>query len=738
MSTDKQLKVQVKSDLRDGAGLMKFLDQLAASGNKVAKSLSAINLGAGGGAGAIKGGLAKALLEQKNLFIGMGKAGSDLARTLNNEVSRSLEQLDRKLVTNEKHLTSAIEKHTKFAAALANISKASVGYGAAQGEVDKMRDIVDALAQRKTGLLNDAAGIAGNQNAPGGTGGGVGSGLLAGLSGVPGMAGIARLLGGGIGYAGMAAAPFAAAAMYANGMSSLYENRVYSASHERMIAADVGQSSGQNDLNIKYGDTSSTYWMNRAMKDRKLDAFALAKYQDAENDNGYFTQVFKHGNIIKGFTNAEDALLTANAEFNKAPMEFAGMLRNADPAMAAAVDYLKSNAGSDVANGFRAGMTPAAFRAKSASFSGSGVMPDEGASMLMGLISSGGRSAMGLAGSVVSARMSGMSPGIAASLAGAGLVGGTNILSALGGRGLDPTAREMLGQGAVGFMGPDRMLGSTSGLVDAISSGTDFSGNSAIQRRAVQQNIMGMGVGQNLFGGATPWQKTVNLINSVNTLSGGSIYAQNKLANLDFGSVVGLLNDKKALMPTELSAMGITRGALEGFASRTTSSSIGRWIDEGKSDRASVLARHIRQDFGGDIRKWGRTTASSRDTLGYSESNAKVLSSLLGQVDPNTFGGAGQALGGVRVLAGHGRTGDHISHGKGTGGSIEDDPTFFILKTQAHGAAEALDKVTEAAHGVAKALSTVAKERGSGAPKLPANPRASALHKRLFNSDFRE
>jgi hypothetical protein len=649
VSVDKNLTIVVKSNLREGQSLVKFLNDLASTGNKVAKSLQAINLG-GAGSSASKGGLAKALLEQKNLFNDLGKAGEKLSRILTNEVARSTENLDRQLDKVNKRLAKALEIHERFQQKLAQAKTSGGDVLGAEGDVSRAGSLIEELSVKKSLI----------KNAQGALGSGSGSlGLRALLQQIPGLG----FLGGGLGIYGLIKG-----AQFAKSVAQgVYSGNVDLAGRSASIAAESGRATGGFTVGAMTGDLSQAFFTGQRNADPRFRDFVNAKGEQAGFENGFFNSEI---NPMKWFSRMSNQQASVDAARKTAEAEFLQMKMDADVRTKFGLDFIQNQAGNLVAGARRTGMSTQNFGINS--MANLGISSEQRQSILLGLVGGAGRGAAGLAGSVASSHMRGMDLGTATGIAAGGAVGG-DLLAALRKTGLDPTAvQEALGHGAAGFMGPGNLIGSMDGLVQTLSSGVG--GTSAEQLRAVQQNIAGMQGGQALFSGTNPWQKTINLANAVAQMPGGTLYAQNKLANLDFATLVGLLNspDGKMNVPAQLGGLGITEGAIRGQAKSIFQSTLARFIDQGGNDEASRLARSIQTNFGGDIRAFGRSKAGTSH-------NFEVLAGLLSETDEGTFGGDAQALGTIRDIAGRG-----AGHTRGGGGKPPGtgDTSFDILVGQ--------------------------------------------------------
>jgi hypothetical protein len=232
------------------------------------------------------------------------------------------------------------------------------------------------------------------------------------------------------------------------------------------------------------------------------------------------------------------------------------------------------------------------------------------------------------------------------------------------------------------------------GLVNMLSSGVGPGMSSAMQQRLLAQNVAGMGVGQSLFSGGDPWQRSVNLANAVNVLPGGSIYAQNKLSKLDFGTAVSMLNGPGGV-PTEWAALGINKDHIRQWVTRNTQSVLARWIDQGGNDRASRLAREVRGKYGGDIGAWGRDQGSN-----FVEDSRSLGSLLSGMGDE--FGSETDAAGYIRLLSGRGGAVPKGARKPGAGkGAASDDMDLItkVWKEAVEASSETFKKAIDDASG---------------------------------------
>jgi hypothetical protein len=701
--SEKVLRVGIKSDIREGKGLLQFLGDLGAAGNKTAKALASVNLGSAGN-GALKGGLAKSLLEQKSLFKDLGLAGEKLTTIFRDQLGQATDQLGRRLDDTNRKLHKALADYEHFQKKLTDAKAKGNATKTDEGMVDLARDDLHKLMAEKSGIQKAQSALG-----PGGT---QGSGLAnSQLS--------KQLLGPFAGVMNMAPQALLGTALvqlkneFANMIPSQiarYQNMAQMEIAPLDIRAAGAQGMGAYRVASLTGDLTKSYFeakVNRDPKERdKMEKYAADMAAAERIKHGVGNALEESGNslIRVGIGAAQHAI---NGTGTKEYIKYKTIRDNEDEAVALAQSsgraayYDKTRAANveeDVAvsdlvgnaqrmtrvgrrlGGLKGALTTS-LQARSMNISA-----DEIEAMKLGLVGAGGRSAGGYLGSVGASLRSGMDLSMSAGLAGAGAVNG-DLLGTLRGTGLnDPTVQEAIGHAVAQRLGPGSLLTGNIGLTNTLSSGVGYTENSALQRRAVAQNAMGMAAGNTLFGGGDAWQKSVNLSDSVSILGkGASIYSQNKLANLSFDTVMGLVNDPsgRSKMPRQLLDMGISYDDIKKKAENASSSTLDRFVDNGGTDKASSLVRSIKK--GGGLASWARGFKGTDQAF---EANAQTLSGILPELDPGVFKDEGAALGYIRAISGRKSRSGGAAGTKGGAAGSPDQLDSAVKMTQEATAAQ--------------------------------------------------
>jgi hypothetical protein len=748
---DKSLKIGIQSDVSKGKELLKFLNELSNVGNATAKAFKSINLGAG--SSALQGSLAKSLLDQKKLFSDLGQSGEKLSSILTKQVGKASEDLSKKLDETNKKLKKSIEDYEKYSNKIKDLKTSGGDVSVMEGKASAAQSDINRLLLEKGSLQKAQAGLGDGAVAGAGKGG---AGLLSGL--LPGG------MMGAIGPAAIATLVVSVLKSIPGQMAESYRARSSQITASTDLDISLARGAGQFQVAPLTGDVMKSLAGVMVSRDKRLTEekqkvgklekqatetehslwgtiaampirdWPYALYGlDADAKGAAYGIKEEDRGLPAAYIKAKTKIATQEQASNVAQQNAeAGFIqKQIDANLERTLVYqdLIARSTHRLSVGRRLGSLDAAISSQKMS---GDLKMDEGIieGIKLGLVSAGGRRALKYQGSALTAALGGMEGGAAASIAGAGAVNG-DLLATMRRPGLyDPVLLETLGKGATQFLGAGNQLVSNEGLINTLSSGIATSPNTALQLRALQQNMAGMQVGQTLFKGGDAYQKSTNLMNAISVLGKDSdIWAQNKLANMDFSDVMQILNDPKAKIPLALSGLGITRENLEQFAGKTISSTLKQRYYEsggGKSE-ASQLVKRIVEDYGGNYRDWARAEGKNKDFA----RQAEILSGILPEIDPS-FGDSTQALGMLRVSAGSTTTfgGPPRKGGRGIGkGEKESDlakATYDAAANQYEAAAAIQEKAAkiqkEAAELMKETLEEDRKQRLGG----PRNPKGTS------------
>ena len=250
--------------------------------------------------------------------------------------------------------------------------------------------------------------------------------------------------------------------------------------------------------------------------------------------------------------------------------------------------------------------------------------------------------AMGIAGAaLMSARYGGWSAGTAASIGAKTAVAGGKVFGQL--RGLDPAIGAIIGESAAGTFNASDFLSEGVGYTQALRTGV---GGGPMGVRRAEQNILGMQGLTNVFSGRLdPYQATVNMAAAVQVMGPtGNVYGIQAITQLAQSNprLIFDIMAGKAKVPPELEAMGVTTEMVQKWGKISANSTMNRYIGGMKGTRAGAAMDIIQQQYGGDLTGYLRKHHSDRE-----------ISDISGVVAQMSFGGdVGAATGALRDLAG--------------------------------------------------------------------------------------
>jgi hypothetical protein len=635
----------------------------------------------------VRGGLSKALLDQKNLFTDLGKAGERLSRVLNNEVTRATDNLDKKLEQVNRHLNKAIEVHERYRQKLANIPKGRFDFAAAEGDERNAFDMVQRLAVRSASMTGErtamAAGGGGSgniftRNLLGSGGSGMGGQLLQAL----GLGGMAR-------YAG----PLGVGLYGASAITNHFRDRQRQQNYSVDMQAETGQAVGPAAISLAQGDMATAFGMHQMLGTKQGREDLTTLLGNVRNRAGIdaFLGVIKKGTIgLNPSGAAFDAasalgdLGSINVEAKKAMMEQLQKTLQGSPMdvfqMQMAQQFAPQHVGTARALGSRSDVN---YTIKNAARFG--VSDTEIAGIATSIADTAGRSASRrLRDAAASAFAGGLSN--AGGIAGATALD-ESILPRLAGTGLDVRAvLPMLGQAVASGMGPSSMTMTGADRLGMLGSGINPSMDSAMQVRLTQQNLRGdQALGQ-MFAGHDPYQKSINLISAIDALGpGSSIYAQNLLATglSDTNTLSAVMNGK---VPSYFRSAGISAGDAKKASDNILRSMLNRVVmDEGTAN--TPMGKAAADAMG---------SSDLRGFLRKSKRGLHDLAPLISQSNPELGLSPADAEGFLRDVAGLGSgRGKEGKFGDGAGGSVD----LELMKKQFEMAANHFNQMTDAMSG---------------------------------------
>lgn len=652
MATNKEFKISWKTDTRGLKEANKLLSDMANMGSKVAKSFTGMNLGLSGGAGA-RGGIAKALLAEKKAFDDLGAAGMKVSRILGETVVQSTQKLRNSITETNTKINDLVVKYEQAQQRLATAPEKWK-----KGRERAVAGVVGQLQQQMGAKL----GLAGQLQELGAEGGG--GGFMQQLGGP--LMGLISSQGGMLGRLAMAAGPaglaiaagLAAAKFVTSGLEATSGSRFEAGGRLGGAERTYRMMQMQGDFSYQIGQARLAG--SPEDRERLATAETLARLK-----SGAWTAV-KTGMALPlalfGI-NASGAIAESGAmEANAAALERRNeLIRAMGAEKAELVPQMEA---------VRAAMPQRMAylrRYSKESLNNINTLAAEGVdpSMLFGAQDTMAQR-LGIFGSglmlpqVAAAHMAGMDSAIAArSLAASGARGSNLVSQALQGN-QDMVARERALQAAAASMENSMApLTGGGGYYRALMSGVSDNMTGAMQIRTAEQNIKGAEAVGRMGAGFSPYQQTLNLVNAIQNLPGGDIYAQNALSK--FGSNPRVLFDVMAggqvplgyqgMMPAGVNAGDVLRKQGRDLIGGT----LNTYIEQGGSSQAAAIARKAmghRGGFGGWIK-----TASDRD-IG-------LLSGVLAEQLPTLFPeGMEEAAAAMRTMrAGAGGKGGDMGGG---------------------------------------------------------------------------
>lgn len=656
MAQNVNMTVGIKSDLTQGQSIVKFLNDLAATGNKTAKALQGVNLG---GTGAQKGALAKALLEDVNLFKDLGKASEQLSRILNNTLAKSTEGLQKDLADVNRQLRESIELHTRFSSKIEALKRTG-------GSAERIK-YYEALAGHALEGTQAASAEKANINAalgalaPGGKsiwtkdlmGGALGDNL-----GAMGLGGLSRAIG-----------PAMIAGLIGNAVRNAVMGAEDRAGYFTSVAAEHGDAGAKILLPAMAGSYRANFALREMFKDPDYrntlierqearwyqnwfggswDALKSAAHGDTLGIQRGYARVFNSGSADAQTKLLVPQLIEQWERAHPGEVYRAEVMGAEAPSLNAAAHRLGSMRLVDLAREMSGGKT------------GSPVSQEEILG-LMGAIK--GRAGRGMVGALAGTSKWMYASGVenAGSIAG-GTAIDMRVAQSLGRSGLDPTTIGMLGEAIAQGMSHASMSMGGMGRGAMLSWGLT-QGNSAIQLRELQQNMAGERALSGIFAGHDAFQRGTNLANAIGILGpGANIYSQQALSRglADTNMLASAMRD--GTVPEHFKNLGIGLPQIEEMVNTTLTDNLQRVIQSGDMTptRSSVAAKSALQS--GNVRGWIQKNKGNRDAL-------SALASAYLESDPGQFKDFGEAMGYVRLMGGLGGGDINAMRAGGGGGS---------------------------------------------------------------------
>lgn len=707
--SDKKLTIAVKADIREGQKLQRFLTDLQREGSKTAKALQGISLSMVG-KDSQRGGIAKAILENKKLFKELGTAGADLKKMFERDVGRGAQDATKRLSELNDKLKGLTDSYKRNREEVERLKKAGNYRGAREfvkaanvdraGIYDVMGDMPNA--KRMAAMFGNGQGafgqmrqmaMSGIMQTPMGQ-------MAMGLGPIAGALGIGSLVVDALKDSRQAAylretMGAGARAQSGSTMGRLDVSRQWGQMDEKLWDQLIGERVGGNDSVSRAGKAAGTLKYDEVTRSGKaLDMISLNPFQIYRGGKRFAKSFMPW---TPEYVESENADALIDAASDQAKLGQRENLKNADPKTKAQMDFMLAQKGAANMNAYRWGGTATSAMTWSSDMGRKMMLPPQLLEQVRNqLVDAAGRFGSTFVSAVSASVRHGMSAGAAASIATGGAAAG-NTLGVLGGRGIGEGApRETLGSGINAYLGSGSLISGTGleagNLAGALASGAV--GNDAMQLRTLQMNQRGMGLLDNLTaGGADPWQKSVNLANAVTNFRGGSIYGQNALANLSFSDLVKYRNVPKDKLPAHLRGLGITTGMINAQYGDISRSITGRFADQkGDTSRAAMLMRTIRKDHGSDFEAWGKT-ASTEDV--------QMVSGLLANMSGGLFGGMTDAEGIANILTHRG--GSRGGGGGKGGGSKPSDPIRDVVGQEFQFVGEQAKNLGDQLVGAAKA-----------------------------------
>lgn len=626
---DRKLTIGVKTDLAGGKQLQKFLSELSVQGNKVAKSLANISLGSS--TPFQKGALSKSLLEQKNLFSGLGKEAKSLADILKDTLGKSQDELRNKVKQTTSELGSAVREHERLKRTLSSL-QAGAGnlpgvtpqyLKAFEGRVSGAHADLTQKMQAKNQAETELEALTG--------GGAQAGGMSAKFLGAAVVAGIfaAKSIGSTVGnaYSTWDSAPMQAQAELRGALAQNYR-MILGGDVKRLWA--MGKIGANPELLKMMGRAGSV----GAQDMQNLGALSVNPF------TGFGVNEFRK------------AMLRSPASATKNAQAMMDAVIANDPGLSDALDFYSREGRGRMGMMRRMG-SRGMMRGLENLGTGYGMDLDQVNTTFEGIQSVGGRkAAQRLTETVMAAIASGFSGAAATQIAGSAAVTGhaQRIVRSLAGLAyqgtMDVTAAEQIG-GLIGAraIGPSGIAQGTGLAASLMNMG--FSGSEA-DRYLSSIAPMGLqAIGRMAGGQIDPFAKGMNLATAIGVMGpGASLYAQEKLAGLDADTLLGVLGGGD--VPPMLKARGITKeqvrsqflGVMRGTVAARYAD-INNQTDEAKVARALLTA-------GGD-------PAQLRGMTGLSEGVGvqHALGALFEDIGIAEEGRGGEAAG--RILMGAGR-----------------------------------------------------------------------------------
>jgi hypothetical protein len=589
MAQDRKLTLSFKADLKEGQKFQKFLSDLAAQGNKVAKSLSGVTLGAG--PGVQKGALAKSLLEQKNLFRDMGKEAENVGRIFKNVVGRSSDELANKLTKTSQKIKTLTMEHARLEQHYAEMQQSGASAKTLQaiqrkigGAEGRLLTNVAQQGQMQQQLEALQGGVAG---------GGMGARLLAG----------AKIGGRVLGLAGIAVAGAGVIAQ------ELRDQKM------DFLRRESGAAGAFNDIviNSRQGDMTHVNALAQIMNDPSKRKDMIALMQRSGVMRGLETGGEAVGNFMQGNFGAiaPQSIIRAFGDTDvKLREEFRTQLNQQATVNAVDqfdVDQFRARAGSRVETMRMMGgegRMNAWFKAGG----NMGFGEDRVAGMFSGVMQQAGRKAASAAMPMVMRGIAaGLAEGAATQMAAGGAMGmgGDPLMAALQlqGNGMDVIAAQMLGGNVASYLTSGNAITSGMGFMAGMAGGSMT--GTAQDVLTMNQKMMGSQLyGQLQGGGLDPYQNSMSWVNVIGALgTNSSPYAQAALKRA-ISNPITAEDIMKGELPPELQGMGISLDQARSAIQANNRTSILRYMQNAgdtANGPAFQMMQNVVDQYGGDM-----------------------------------------------------------------------------------------------------------------------------------------
>ena len=267
-------------------------------------------------------------------------------------------------------------------------------------------------------------------------------------------------------------------------------------------------------------------------------------------------------------------------------------------------------------------------------------------------------------GMIASANLGGYA-GVDQVLAAGARRGGMGAAFGAFGMGADKTAAIGLAQGVLGSGFDPTGTVTGTGLMQAMQGGFGrgavmggFTGGAGDFNLA-QRALGGIQAGGAVSQGFDPYSKAMNTMSAIRAMPGGSVYAQNAMAKMDFKELMEVAGGGKSLTSE---AYGITQAGAKEQLNQQSRSVFSRFKDQGKSDNLSIAMREMRS-LGMTSAEYAEHLKSTKDPK--AAQKLRAMGVYFGEV---TGQGAEAGVGYMALQSGFSNLGKGLAGGKTPGG----------------------------------------------------------------------